>query len=673
LRRSAISRSRVVNACSSGEHGAGPGLLGLDDGGRPFLGLAGDGDRLVGLGDLDRPVLLHRQLADVAVADEAGLGEAALGGDAGTLDLLAGDDLGLLGGLALGDLQRLQRPLALDPGLVDPLLAALALALDLGTGRDLRPARLDVGLRHLDRLPGERDLALALGDLDRAAARHLQLLLLLALADALGLDLERRQHLRPLDLLAGGDARLLDLQPGGDLGRLEGPPLVDLHRLQHPLARQPGLVDGAVAGEAGGLGLLVAGDLGLAAGRLGPGHLGRLGGQRDLALALCELHLAPAGNLQLLLLALAVDPLALDGKAEGDLLALGLLAALQLGQLDRAPAHDLALLDLLLIGDAGLGEGPLLGDAGLLGRLGGGDLRLLGLLLAHRPLAGELGPLHRPADLDLALLLQPGIFALPVDLQDAALRIEILIADLDHRLLLDEIAHLAAHLDRLGELGQALGVEGIGGIEEFQAGLVDVDEGDVLQLQPVIGESLGGLLAHPDHELAAPLVNLLQAHLGRRGAERRGELALEEIADAVRLHRPAAEGLGGQRDRLAGRADAEEELGDQVDPHPVAGDQRGGLAAPHLDAHHVHVDWRHLVQDRDDEGAAVDDHLLAAEAGAHEGALLGRAAVEPSEQVDGDDDDDGKDDQPQDDRAEDLTAHGYPSPARRAARPFLFR
>ena len=302
----------------------------------------------------------------------------------------------------------------------------------------------------------------------------------------------------------------------------------------------------------------------------------------------------------------------------------------------------------------------------LLGRLVGGDLRLLRLLVAQRPLARQLGALDGAADLHLALLLQPRIFALAVDLQHAALGFEVLVADLDHRLLLDLVAHLAARLDRLGQLRQALGVEGVRRVEMLQAGLVDVDEGDVLQLEAVIGERLGRLLADAHHEMPALFVDLLQRHLRGDLAERGGELAFEEVADAFRMHGAAAERLRGDRDGFAPRLHAQEELGDQVDAHAVARDQRIRFAAAHLDAHDVHVDRRHLVQHRDDEGAAIDDDLFAAEAGPHEGGLHRGAAVEPAQQIGGDHHEDRQHDQPEDDLPQDLVTHRLPS---RAAPP----
>ena len=58
-------------------------------------------------------------------------------------------------------------------------------------------------------------------------------------------------------------------------------------------------------------------------------------------------------------------------------------------------------------------------------------------------------------------------------------------ADLDRRVLLDVVAQLAPVLDVLDEDGEALGVEPVGGIEELEARLVDVEDGDGFELETV--------------------------------------------------------------------------------------------------------------------------------------------------------------------------------------------
>ena len=175
-------------------------------------------------------------------------------------------------------------------------------------------------------------------------------------------------------------------------------------------------------------------------------------------------------------------------------------------------------------------------------------------------------------------------------------------------------------------------------------------------------------LAHLGGVVAAQFVHLLQRHLGRDRAQGAGELAFQQFAQAVGLQRAAAERLRGGGHQLAAGADTDEEFGDQVDAHAVLGDQRKTILAAHLDAQHVHVDRGDLVQHRNDEGAAIHHHLLAHEAGAHERRLLGRAAIEPAQDVDGDHHDDRGNDQPQQESAKGLRGHDLSSP-RQCGRP----
>ncbi len=129
-------------------------------------------------------------------------------------------------------------------------------------------------------------------------------------------------------------------------------------------------------------------------------------------------------------------------------------------------------------------------------------------------------------------------------------------------------------------------------------------------------------------------------------------LPFDQLLQRVGLHRALAERLGGRGDGVDGRLDADVELGDDVDPHPVLGDERALAAARDLEPQRVHVDRDHLVDDRQHERAAVHHHLLSAEAGAHERPLLGRAQIQPVQEPDDDRDDDRDADEPQDERSE---------------------
>ena len=90
------------------------------------------------------------------------------------------------------------------------------------------------------------------------------------------------------------------------------------------------------------------------------------------------------------------------------------------------------------------------------------------------------------AELDLAFLLQPGLFGLALDIQRLLFRLQVARADLDHRVLLDVVAQLAAGLDRLDHGGQTFGIEPVGGVEVLDVGLVDIGDGHGFQLQPVL-------------------------------------------------------------------------------------------------------------------------------------------------------------------------------------------
>ncbi len=286
------------------------------------------------------------------------------------------------------------------------------------------------------------------------------------------------------------------------------------------------------------------------------------------------------------------------------------------------------------------------------------DLRAFGRLLALRALGGHLGTLAGACDLHLALLRQPRVLALAVDVERQLLGLEVLVADGDQRVLLDIVALLLALLDLLGQARQALGVEGVAGVEELHAGLVQLRQRRAFQLQAVLRQVAGHRLAHALDVAAALFVQLLHRHLGGGRAQRVDELALDQFLQLLGFHRAQAQRLRRRGHRFGLRRDAHVELGDHVDAHAVLGDQRLVAAAADLQAQRVHVHRDHVVHDRQHEGAAVEHHLLAAQAGAHEGALLAAAQVQPVQQPHGDGHDDRDDDQAEDEASEICTGHG---------------
>ena len=522
----------------------------------------------------------------------------ALGFDAFDCDLLLLRDPRPLGRLARRDLRLLQRLAALD-------LQAAGLAL---RGNPFRVDRLLLrDPRSVGRL-ARCDLRL----LQRLAAFDLQAAGLAIRGDALDANRFLLCDARPLGRLRGADLRLLqsagalDLAPAGRLL------LLDTQLGQGPLLRDAGL-----------LGLALRRDLRCL--------------NRTLALDLQPLGLFLRRDARLGNRALLRNPRLLD-----------LLASADLRRLDRAGALDVALAGRLLGRDAGRVERLFVRDPRLLGLFPGEDLGLLGLGLALRALAGEIGALRRAPDLDVAFLIEARRLALALDLQRLLLRLEVAGADPDHRVLLDVVARLAAGLDLLDEPGEALRVKPVGRVEVLQVGLIELGDGDRFKLQAVHRKRLGGVGPHLDDVVAAPLVHLLERHLGPDRTQGADELARQQLVKPNLLHRAPAKGRGGVRDRFTGRRHAHVELGHHVDAHPVLGDERVLLVADHLELDDVHVDRGRLVDDRQHEGAAVDHHLLSPQAGSDERDLLGGAAVEPVHEVDDHRDHDDRDDEPQD-------------------------
>ena len=522
---------------------------------------------------------------------------ALLLGDARRFGRLAGADAGLLDRLVAGDLERPGRLLGGDAVGGEHLLA-----------RDLR---------RFDRLVGG-DLRL----LDASRARDLERAGALFRGDALGVD---RCHLGDAQLFGRLARRRFRLPPP------RGVRSISRRRVSSSLTMRDSVTARSCTMRAFST---------TSRASISASSTARV---RSIS---CLAHLALRGDARGVDRPLIGDARLVDGLARGNL-----------DFLDRARALDFPLPDVAFAGDARLADRLLVGDAGFFDRLARGNLRLLRFGLAKRALARDLGALHRAPDLDIALLVEPRRFAVALDFQRLPLRLEIAGADLDHRFLFDVIAQFAPGLDVLHQVGQALGVETIGGIEEFEIGLVEVGDRDQLELEPVLRERLGGGGLDAADIFAALLVHLLHRHFGGDRAQRRDELAGEQRMQALGLERASAERRRGDRNRFARGPDADIEVGLDVDAHAVARDQRVALLAHDRHRQHVHVDGREIVNERQHEGAAVDDDALAEEAGAHERHFLRRAMIEPVHDIDEHDDDDDRDDQPEDQRANQEPRH----------------
>ena len=319
-------------------------------------------------------------------------------------------------------------------------------------------------------------------------------------------------------------------------------------------------------------------------------------------------------------------------------------AAVVPGQLDGDVALDVAFADFLLGGDAPGLEFLVARNPGEIDGLARPDPGLLGLAFLFRFPRGDFAALLGAPGCDRPLLFEAGEFLVARDLELFLFRLQVAQLDLDFRILLDLVALAAPALDFLGQPGQALGVERVLRIEMLAVGLVEAGERHRLQFETDGGQIVEQGIANPPHELDPLLVQLLHGHLGGDRAQGVGQAPFDELLQQLDPQRLGAQALRRRRNGLMICADADEEIGRDIDPQTVLGDQGVARRPRHIDPQRVHVDLDDVVQDRQHQGATVHDHLLAAEAGADERQFLGRAAVEPPEQQPENDDRDECDD-----------------------------
>ena len=118
---------------------------------------------------LDRGFASDFELAQFAIAQDAGFVDAALGGDPRALHLFAGGDLGLLQRLRPCHFELLDRAPAFEPGDVDRLLARDVGPADLLGSDDIGFLQAPIGIGAFHQLGGDLDRAVLLGHLDDLA------------------------------------------------------------------------------------------------------------------------------------------------------------------------------------------------------------------------------------------------------------------------------------------------------------------------------------------------------------------------------------------------------------------------------------------------------------------------------------------------------------------------
>src|SRR3954468_10949663 len=200
-------------------------ILGRHLGSGFFQRLLIEGDGLFHQRRFNFLLAINLELAQIALAADAGFVEAAVGGDARPLDFLAGGDLGLLQRLDAGDFELFDRAPARETGGFERLFARYVRGLDFLARDNLGLLDLSIGVDAFGTLGGKRNHALLVGDLDRFLLVDIKHLAGLRGGDALGFQRQFDLDAPPFDRIAplefGGLDRFgaVDLEPPGFLFR----------------------------------------------------------------------------------------------------------------------------------------------------------------------------------------------------------------------------------------------------------------------------------------------------------------------------------------------------------------------------------------------------------------------------------------------------------------------
>ena len=246
---------------------------------------------------------------------------------------------------------------------------------------------------------------------------------------------------------------------------------------------------------------------------------------------------------------------------------------------------------------------------------------------------------------DLAVLIGARERLLLLDLQQLELGVELALADGDRGALLG-VVDLAPRVggDRGDDL-QALGVEHVVLVEELLAALLQGDDGDFFQREPVGVEALDHAVLDRLREGVAVLVELAQGLGGGKAAQRADDLGFEEVADLLGVEGALAQAAGGGEQVVLAAADVRVQLRHHVDPDLVRREHRLVARAADDELQRLQGDPRDLVEYRQDQCAAAQAHLGAEIPGTDEPHVGGRPLVDP--------DRDDVEDRDQDDHEED--------------------
>ena len=223
------------------------------------------------------------------------------------------------------------------------------------------------------------------------------------------------------------------------------------------------------------------------------------------------------------------------------------------------PASWIAAVDLAHLGaelrlDLEPPHLPLLGDLQRLGLALALDARVLGG--HHRLLArlGGLGFARRLDLLDLQALADLGLLLLLLQQQAPLGGLELGLADGDLGVGLDLRTLLPVAGDDLGQLAHPHRVEGVVFVERCEGRLVQSGERDRVEQHAVHRQVLAQLIGNVTDELAPLLVEAIHGLGSGHRLQGVHEAAFEQVADALGVERPRADGLGGGGDAFDRRA-----------------------------------------------------------------------------------------------------------------------
>ncbi len=179
---------------------------------------------------------------------------------------------------------------------------------------------------------------------------------------------------------------------------------------------------------------------------------------------------------------------------------------------------------------------------------------------------------------------------------------------LSHRHLgigLDRRPLLPVDGDDLGQAPHAERVEGVVLVERMEGRLVEALERHRFEHQTVLRQVRTERLGDFGGILPALVLQLVHRIAGGHRQKRVHQLAFQRLGQLRGPERLAAERLAGGCHAFRGGLNPDIELDADVDPQAVLGDHRLRPQALDLEARGLHVDFRHLVQERHRDAAAI--------------------------------------------------------------------